>query len=227
MHQLYFDIIFGMTTGSLCLDALARMMSAVLLSYIVGAERSVKHKVAGIRTHCLLASAGCLAALAGPVIALQTGGSQDQTRLAGQILTGIGFVGAGAIVHRGNITVGVTTAASIFFVACIGVATGLGLPVLASLSALILHVLGSIVRRTHPEDEAPASKFLKVRIKADQLDALKAMLPTETRIKSFEKQGGEVEVVLVIKGRNWDRIDALIDQIAKEIDMSLMDVQSY
>ncbi len=225
--NLNFDVIFQITTGNVFFDALARLFSAILLSYIVGAERSTRQKVAGVRTHCLLASAGCLAALAGPILSIGGGPGQDQTRLAGQILTGIGFVGAGAIVHRGHITVGVTTAASIFFVACMGVTCGLGFPFLCAATILMLYAVSFMVRHTHPEDEAPGSRFLKVRVKAEQLEELKSILPTETRVKSMERLKDQVEVVLVVKGRNWELVDELTNQITSRFTVTLLDVQSY
>lgn len=120
------------TVGELGLLALAFLLSAV-----VGLERTRKLKSAGLRTHTLV---GLGAAVFTLVSAHGFGGEGDPTRIAAQIVSGIGFLGAGVIFVRRNAVAGLTTAASIWVVAAIGMACGAGLPVIA-LAATALHLL--------------------------------------------------------------------------------------
>ncbi|MBX9690660.1 MAG: MgtC/SapB family protein [Candidatus Obscuribacterales bacterium] len=222
------DSLLGISSGSIFFDASGRIFCALIFAFIIGAERSNKQKVAGIRTHCLLALASCVATLAGPLAAmLQAEANLDPSRLAGQILTGIGFVGAGAIVRRGHITVGLTTSASIFFAACLGVTCGLGFPSLCALVLLLLLFMGRIVEKFCPDDEAPSSRFLRVRIKPDDLEQLKALLPKDVSLKSLERGADYVELVIVINSRSWDAMDIIIQDLAKSLHIQAFEVLSY
>ena len=116
---------------------------AFLLSALVGVERHRKVKAAGLRTHTLvgvgsalftLVSAYGFSTIDGATVTL------DPSRIAAQIVSGIGFLGAGLIFVRQNVVSGLTTAASIWVVAAIGMACGAGMPVLAALGT-ILHLV--------------------------------------------------------------------------------------
>src|SRR5262249_40751061 len=100
----------SMTTGFIVKTLLSFGLGAVL-----GVDRRPKQMVAGVRTHMIIAGGSCLISACG--IAMLGDSHIDSTRLAGQILSGIGFVGAGAIIRKGNTTLGVTTAATLFFAA--------------------------------------------------------------------------------------------------------------
>lgn len=228
MAEFYIDNLCQISSGSILLDSAARLGLCSVLAYILGSERSTKQKVAGVRTHCLLADAACLATLAGPLLAvLQPVTSQDPTRLAGQILTGIGFVGAGAIVRRGYITVGLTTAGTIFLAACVGVACGLGFPSLAAIVLVMLALTGRAVEVFRPEDEAPSSRFLKLKIRPDDLQTLRTLLPQDAKLRSIDQTATHVELVVVLKSRSFEAVDQLIDTLAEQITLKGFEVQSY
>ena len=121
---------------------------AVILGAIIGFEREVSGKSAGLRTNVLI----CLGAAVFTIISKQmAAGQQDSlTRIAAQIVTGVGFLGAGAIIQdRGGVH-GLTTAATIWLVASIGMACGTRLYLLAIVSTfiavLVLYGLGRLVR---------------------------------------------------------------------------------
>lgn len=122
----------------------ARTGIASLLGAIVGIERWRSGKEAGLRTHALVAAAAALAVGLGELVL--GGGSGDSVRTLHAVLTGIGFIGAGAILHGQGRTSGLTTAASVFNVAVIGAAVGLGAIVLGALGAVgslaVLQVFG-------------------------------------------------------------------------------------
>jgi putative Mg2+ transporter-C (MgtC) family protein len=110
------------------LELLGRLLLAAALGGAVGAERELHDQPAGLRTHMLLTIGACLFTL---VSAYGFGGPADPSRLAAQIVTGIGFLGGGAIVRHGLTVRGLTTAASIWATASIGVAAGAGSYLLA------------------------------------------------------------------------------------------------
>ena len=107
------------------LELLARLLLAAVLGGAIGAERELNDQPAGLRTHMLLTIGACLFTL---VSAYGFGGGTrtDPSRIAAQIVTGIGFLGGGAIVRHGLTVKGVTTAASIWATASVGVAIGAG-----------------------------------------------------------------------------------------------------
>jgi putative Mg2+ transporter-C (MgtC) family protein len=128
------------------LRLLPRLLVALVLGFVLGFERERKHKPAGLRTHAvvtlstatLMAAAGLLQTDDGTVVG-------DPVRMSQGILTGIGFIGAGTILRHRNTVTGITTAATIWLGASVGMLCGTGLYVLAvSLTALsLLALIGS------------------------------------------------------------------------------------
>jgi putative Mg2+ transporter-C (MgtC) family protein len=114
----------------------ARLLAACLLGGIIGLEREWRHKASGLRTNMLLCM-GCAfftqlsAVLAGA-------GNIDKSRVASNIVQGIGFLGAGLILHTRNRVLGLTSAATVFVVASIGMACGAGLYIEAALATAIV-----------------------------------------------------------------------------------------
>jgi putative Mg2+ transporter-C (MgtC) family protein len=113
-------------------DAFLRLAVAAGLGAAIGIEREVREREAGIRTHLLVSLGSCLFTIVsayGFHEFLSSGASvvrADPTRIAAQIVTGIGFLGAGAIIREGISVRGLTTAASLWVVAAIGMAAGAG-----------------------------------------------------------------------------------------------------
>ncbi|MGB7534001.1 MAG: MgtC/SapB family protein [Halobacteriota archaeon] len=116
---------------------IARLLLAVVLGILVGTEREMVHKPAGLRTHALVSLGACLFT----VVSIDYF-DVDPARIAAGIVTGIGFIGAGSIIAEKGHVHGVTTAASLWCVAAIGLAVGVGAYVLAVVSsALVFGVL--------------------------------------------------------------------------------------
>ena len=118
---------------------------------IIGLERERKGKPAGFRTNILIC-VGAAIYMAVGLLMVNAGGEQgDPARIAAQVVTGIGFLGAGCIIQAGGRVTGLTSAATIWVVASIGLLAGAGFPMLALLSAgfvsLMLFVLTPIERR--------------------------------------------------------------------------------
>lgn len=100
-----------------------RLVLSVLLGALIGLERETHGRPAGLRTHILVCFGSTLFTISSYMIA---GKQYDPARVTAQIVTGVGFLGAGTIIHQGSVIRGLTTAASIWTVAAIGVATGIG-----------------------------------------------------------------------------------------------------
>jgi putative Mg2+ transporter-C (MgtC) family protein len=116
---------FRLTDGELIL----RLAMAVGLCALIGLERSARDEVAGLRTHTLVGLGAALFTLVSAYgFAGDAGAGEvvDRTRIAAQIVSGIGFLGAGAIIRQGVTVRGVTTASSLWIVAAIGMASGAG-----------------------------------------------------------------------------------------------------
>ena len=103
---------------------LARLAVATALGAVIGVERELDEKAAGLRTHLIVAVGSALFTLVGAYAF--HGSNVDDSRVAAQIVTGIGFLGAGVIFRSGFTVRGLTTAASLWLVAAIGMAAGAG-----------------------------------------------------------------------------------------------------
>jgi putative Mg2+ transporter-C (MgtC) family protein len=110
------------------LEQLARLALAAGLGGAIGTERELADQPAGLRTHMLLSLGACLFTV---VSAYAFGAGSDPSRLAAQIVTGIGFLGGGAILRHGASIRGLTTAGSIWATCAVGVAVGVGRYVLS------------------------------------------------------------------------------------------------
>jgi len=121
--------------GVVLSSTLARLVLAAILGGIIGLERQLRHKPAGLRTNMFI----CFGSAMFTVLSRQLAGTPaDSARIAAQIITGIGFIGAGSILHtRGSVT-GLTTAATLFVVAGVAMAAGGGLYLIACCATIII-----------------------------------------------------------------------------------------
>ena len=123
------------------IEIVIRLLVATALGALVGFQRERAHKPAGLRTHILISLGSALFT----VISIYgfSGNGIDQSRVAAGIVTGIGFLGAGVILHsvRGRVVLGLTTAASIWITAAIGMAAGTGMYLIAAITAVIVFLV--------------------------------------------------------------------------------------
>jgi len=130
-------IINNYDKDMLPVEMIARLLLAVVLGILVGMEREIVHKPAGLRTHALVSLGACLFT----VISIDYF-DVEPARIAAGIVTGIGFIGAGSIIAEKGHVQGITTAASLWCVAAVGLAVGVGAYVLAVVSsALVFGIL--------------------------------------------------------------------------------------
>ena len=146
---------------------LGELTLAFVLSALVGLEREMRQKAAGLRTYSLVGASAALFMLVskyGFNDVLQSGRVVlDPSRVAAQVVSGIGFIGGGVIFMRRNVVRGLTTAASIWLTAALGMACGAGLPVLAVATTaghfLIMLVFPKLVSRYLPQERRTASRL--------------------------------------------------------------------
>lgn len=141
------------------IEIITRLFFSIIIGGLIGYEREFKNRPAGFRTHILV----CIGAAVISMIQLYTvqqttdmiiknpqlasAMKADIGRLGAQVITGIGFLGAGTIIHEKGSVKGLTTAASIWVVACIGLAIGLGYYILSILSTISVFVVLVILKK--------------------------------------------------------------------------------
>jgi len=120
---------------------LLRLCVAAILGGLVGIERENKKRAAGFRTHILVSLGSALAMITSVYIfnTYKDMTNLDPARLGAQVISGIGFLGAGTIIKQGDMIKGLTTAASLWGVACIGLAAGIGFYEAAILTGVIIY----------------------------------------------------------------------------------------
>ncbi len=118
---------------------LGRLILAITLGGLIGFEREVKKRSAGLRTHVLVSLGSCLIMLTSLYVfdIYKDIATLDPARIAAGIITGIGFLGAGAIIRSGEAVKGLTTAASLWLVAGIGMGIGCGFYLASLLTAVL------------------------------------------------------------------------------------------
>jgi len=121
-------------------DVIIKLVLAITLGALIGLERFMVHKEAGMKTHALVSMGAALFIIISETLAVKYGitGSFDASRMASQIIVGIGFLGAGSIILEGSRLKGLTTASGFWVTAGIGMATGFGLFDLAIISTVFV-----------------------------------------------------------------------------------------
>ena len=157
------DFLMGITTTNMSwLDMLIRIASAIVIGGIIGFEREKHNRPAGLGTHILVCLGACVITILESTIAMRVGqGALDSEnitinvgRIAAQVVSGVGFLGAGTIVLSQRKISGLTTAASLWNSACLGLAVGYGFYFLAIVSCvLVLLVLALLSKLIHVNTE--------------------------------------------------------------------------
>jgi putative Mg2+ transporter-C (MgtC) family protein len=212
---------------SLEVELALRLLGAAMLGGAVGLEREVRDQPAGFRTHMLVALGSCLFTLISAygfaaVLADDPRARFDPTRIAAQIVTGIGFLGAGAILRSGMSVRGLTTAASLWVVAAVGMAVGAGGYVLASvttaitlLALLVLRpVRGWLVRGLKQEQE---EFVIQAGPELELDDLVHQVKDTVDRIDHVrvDEEDGVQHVVLVVRLPAGRRPEDVLELLAE------------
>ena len=186
-----------------------RLGCAMLVGIVIGIEREYTHRPAGLRTHILVALGACVVSILGEMLFTHyhaLGANPDPARLSAQVITGVGFLGAGTIMKEGVSVKGLTTAASVWAVACLGIAAGFGYYSLALMGMVFTLVTLTIF-------EALQRRLIHNRSAEDQYNLLCRDVETvlelitthakEPKITVFDLQVTKKEEVFVVTFRAW------------------------
>ncbi len=198
-------------------QVLLRLLLAAFLGGLIGLEREVKHKPAGVRTQMFICFGSAFFTILSSELASGWGG--DHTRIAAQIIPGIGFIGAGSILHsRGSVT-GLTTAATLFVVASIGMAAGGGLYLPALFATLVilvaLRVLGWLEARYKLKPLVMAYDVVGAEVE-ETLKLLNAILGEEQRF---------MQTVQVSRADHAARVQFTVEASPREQEALLRRIQ--
>ena len=176
--------LFGL--DALTMELILRLFASVALGALVGLEREITKKPAGLRTHVLVCMGACLFTIASfymipPDTALK---NADYSRIAAGIVTGIGFIGAGSIIATKGHVRGVTTAASLWIVAAIGLMAGMGRYIIALIGAGLSFFILKIgkVERELESDIIRKNRPMKTKGKGIHVDESSRKLNIELRL---------------------------------------------
>ena len=199
-----------------------RILLAALLSGIIGMERSKSGQAAGLRTHILVCLGSTIAAMTGLYI-YHYYGTGDIGRIAAQVISGIGFLGAGTIPVKNSLTVtGLTTAACIWTTGAVGIAIGYGFYEAAIFATILIFVITDKLTKV---DEKIRHQKNVVSIYFECLDAkklnhslneIKAMFPRVESIHLEESKVnnvGSIGVKILVEAERHDKIGEIIDKI--------------
>ena len=149
-----------------------RLLAAIICGGLLGVERAIKHHAAGFRTYIIVCLGATIAMLTNEFIN-QSVGNGDAARLGAQVISGIGFLGAGTIIVTSRNTIrGLTTAAGLWGCGCLGLAIGVGFYTLAILGTLILSIVFAILP-TIEKVFTTRSRYFEIHIEFDTRENLK------------------------------------------------------
>lgn len=185
------------------IECLIRLFLAMAMGFSLGLERELTNKYAGLRTHILVCLGACVFTLLSiygfptfadgdNVVITNATGIRDTSRVAAQIVTGIGFIGAGTVLRNGPMVFGLTTAATLWIAASIGMACGAGMYDVAFVATILSVAVLTLIRVFERQ-----------------------ILP------SSGKQAGRYKIVIYLNGKDVEKIyDYLTDNVDNMMDFS-------
>lgn len=212
MQSAFFSS-FEIATSPL-LDCCCRLAVSCILGMLIGIERSKRFKEAGVRTHIVVCCGAALCMIVSKYGFADLGGildgsrTSDPARLAAQVVSGIGFLGAGVIFKNGNTVRGLTTAAVLWFSAVVGLTVGAGMYVMGILAALVNLLLLVVLHRHAIGGDAYAANHLHFIVKngydfngalMNQMELWQAQV-TESKVD--RRRDGTTEYDLTVRRRN-------------------------
>lgn len=146
------------------LEYMLRIVIAAILGIVIGNERKHQNKSAGIRTHAIVALGSALIMVVSKYGFADVAGGSDSGRLAAQVVSGIGFLGAGVIFVRNNLVSGLTTAAGLWATSGVGLAMGAGMYPVAICSTLLIVTVQFVMHRYSYFADSASSGLLRMTL---------------------------------------------------------------
>ncbi len=192
-------------------DLILRLFLGGMMGGLIGLEREFRAKEAGFRTHFIVALGSALFMM---ISQLAFNGRFDAARVAAQVVSGIGFIGAGVIIFQKNMVRGVTTAAGLWVAAAIGLACGGGLYWLAGAATLMTVICLEMMHLVH---RYIAEKVVEVTLSSDgetdPLAVLEKVKASKLQAESYSFSGGKIH--LSLRMRQKDGLEALRNLVNK------------
>lgn len=208
------------------IDILIRILSALLLGFAIGLEREMTNKYAGLRTNILVCLGACIFTIISiygfptfadgdNVIVSQATGVRDTARIAAQVVTGIGFIGGGTVLRHGATVFGLTTAATLWIAASIGMACGAGMysvAIIGTILSIITLVSVRVFEKNILISSTKNTKRLKVNItcineKSD--DIYNYLVENYSHLREISKK-------LNKQDENLTKINVILDVVGKK-----------
>ena len=206
------------------LEIVARLLAAAVFGGIIGYEREISNRPAGLRTHVLVTIGAALVMMVSKYGFSEMGFVNEPSRMAAQVVSGIGFLGAGTIITQGNSVHGLTTAASLWTSACVGLAIVAGYYLGGAVVGIIVIITLVLLRRF--ENNFLRRKFQTSHVFADErlglmIDINKTFEEMNITVVKFDitnKQIGKhnyIHIMYDIKASKQIDLKAVADEIAK------------
>ena len=220
-------------------EVVIRLVCAMVIGAVVGTEREYSKHPAGMRTHTLVCLGACTVMITGQLL-FQTysplGASPDPARLGAQVIAGVGFLGAGSIIRDGTSIRGLTTAAGIWVVACLGLAVGAGFYFLAltGMGAVVVTLLvfewlqKKLICRKHPMWSIAAvttdiSKAIENLREAEKQFRMKA---EDLQVENVEGNRFRLSFYAEFTGRKWeDNLHGFLTSLNEKQELSISSVK--
>ena len=185
------------------LELFARVLFAAMLGGLVGLEREYIARPAGLRTHMLVSVGAALVMVVSAALAADGTGTHDVTRIGAQVVSGIGFLGAGTIIKEGATVKGLTTAASLWVISCVGVAAGAGLYAISAATTVSLLIILRLLNRTET--------WLKYRSLAYLVQAERRLFSTLAFTNHLEKLGYRIMELRSAGGQSDETVSLYVE----------------
>ena len=166
-------------------DICLRLLCAMIVGLVIGTEREYTNRPAGMRTHILVALGACVVSITGQILFNEyhlLGATPDPARLSAQVITGVGFLGAGTIMREGATVKGLTTAASIWTVACLGIAAGYGFYAVAVAGLIFVLITLTILELVQHHLPGRTHTLEEYALECEDISAALALLNDQLQI---------------------------------------------
>jgi putative Mg2+ transporter-C (MgtC) family protein len=208
------------------IGAIAKLVLSLVLGATIGIERRRKGQIAGLRTFALISMGATLAMLISIYIPQEYLGLKngDPGRIAAQVVSGVGFLGAGAIIQMKGSVRGLTTAAGIWMTACIGLAVGAGMYLISIIATLlIIFILVNIERIEQRHNFLWESKIIRVKVHGiiDDIQSLRDIITSNDvhisdEFMKFDYENQHTIVNFMVRSKNGVDVPAMFKAIKEK-----------
>ena len=210
------------------IGAISKLLLSLTLGAVIGIERRRKGQIAGLRTFALIPMGATLAMLISIYIPQEYMGLKngDPGRIAAQVVSGVGFLGAGAIIQMKGSVRGLTTAAGIWMAACIGLAVGAGMYLISIIATLlIIFILVNIERIEQRHNFLWESKIIRVKMHGilDDIQPLRDIISSNDvhisdEFMKFDYEDGFTIINFMVRSNSGVNVPSLFNEIKKQGD---------